>query len=491
MQKSIAYTFILKLFLVLCFDGYSQNKETLVSEVINIGKKHTFFSEILDENREIWVKLPTGYDVEDTTKYPVVYLLDGSNNFLFTAGLLRQLESRSVPKSILVGIVNTNRSRDLTPAVSNSEKTNPSIGGADNFLKMLEKELIPFVQKNYRATHFKTLIGHSFGGLFIIHTLATKPELFNAYLAISPSLWWDNQMVVNHFAERLKATPDMKGLLYLTMANERGKMLGGMMKLMGVLETESPKNLRWDYKIHSQEHHGSVPIISTLEGFQFFYKDWHIPSPYKEFENNGLKAFENRAERIRHEFGENWSLSNENYADFLYELHENKLFKEELELSLQLIEEGKKEVEFYESAGKAYHELNDEKNAAHYYKEAYKLNPGYVHVNKILDSLEVDKKTLMNPVPLKRKESETYTGKYTDGEVTCTVNIIDDSLSINVKELYSNISAKLASMGKDIFYIHNGYYTFSFIFNHENKNKASHILIRGTNGWIKKLAVLP
>lgn len=453
-------------------------------KVIELGQKLHFNSSILDEEREVWVKLPEGYSNSSVT-YPVAYLLDGESNFSFTAGLLDQLEIRSVPKYILVGIVNTNRTLDLTPPTSENNEDNNQ-GGADNFIKMLDKELIPFIDKNYRTNNFRTLIGHSYGGLFIIHLLSQKIQMFNAYLAISPSLWWDDQKVVTNFEKALKSNPNISGLLFLSMANERGKMLGGLMKLVGILESENPNDLRWEYKVYQNEHHGSVPVISQIEGFHFFYKDWHVPSPYAEYEKYGLGGLKLRADRIKKEFEEEWSLNNEDYSDFLYELNENGKFQDQLDLSLDLIAKGNIVLEFYESAARSYYALNDKKNAVKYYVEAYKLNPGYIHVNKMLDSLDVNKKQVLKTKNISKTALNKYVGQYVQGDSRYSVSLAEDSLIIDANDGYLSLSKKLASMGQNNFYIPEGFYTFHFVTEEDSKT-PSHLIVKGTNGWTKKL----
>lgn len=482
---------MLQLVLVLCSICYGQEKTATDQGIIELGKKHRFYSKVLNEEREIWVRVPTGYNVDKASKYSVVYLLDGPNNFIYTAGLLRQLEIRSVPKSILVGIANTNRSRDLTPAImeEGKVKSNSTMGGADNFMKMIENDLFPFIAQNYSINGFRTLVGHSYGGLFAIHSLATKPEMFNAYLAISPSLWWNDQKVVSYFEERLKANPDMKGLLYLIIANERGKMLGGLLKLVGVLESEAPKNLRWDYKVHPNEHHGSIPVVGTMEGFHFFYKDWHMTDLLKEQDKFGLRAFEWRAEKIKNEFDQELVLDYDMLSDFLYRLNEEKKFQEQLETALYLIQKGKKEVEFYEAVARSHIGLNNRAEAIRYYKEAYKLNPGYPPVVRMLDSLNVNKTTLYAPPAITKAELKKYIGKYSDGENTQSIAIVKDSLSITIKDHYINMFGKLAFMGDDTFYstLDDFYFTVKFHFNEKNDKSPSFMTFRYVSGWTRKL----
>jgi len=484
MKNHLVKVIAILAFIITSFHANAQSI-TPTNTGIEIGKKYSFYSKKLDENRELWVKLPAGYIVDDTTKYPVVYLLDGKNNFQYTAGLLRQLEIRSVPKSILVGIINTNRSRDLTPPASEEEEDE---GGAENFLNMLEEELFPFIEKNFRTDKFRTIIGHSYGGLFAVYALAQKPSLFNAYLAISPSLWWDDQKFLDFVEKKLKENSELKGLVYLTMASERGKMLGGLLKLVGILESLETPNLRWNYKVHPNEHHGSIPAISTLEGFHFFYKDWHIPS--QEFDDFGLEVIEQRKKRILKEFNENWEPENIIYSDLVWDLVENGKNEETLELSNQLLASGNNAVDFHETAAIAYSNLKNTEKAKYHFKEIYKLNPGYEYGEEMLDSLKIDKAGLINAPKLKAEDLKKYAGYYSDGENECTVEVAGNSLKVLFKAHYFALKGKVIPFQENHFYVPKNYYTIEFIFDESNLENASHVVLHETTGWSNKLVKL-
>lgn len=153
----------------------------------------------LGEKRTLNIYLPEGYKQGDTTRYPVIYLLDGAadEDFIHIVGLI-QFNNFSwinrVPKSIVVGIANVDRRRDFTYATSLKEdkKRYPNTGHSDKFIAFIEKELQPFIEKKYKTNSAKMLIGQSLGGLLATEILLTKPALFNKYIIISPSLWWDD-----------------------------------------------------------------------------------------------------------------------------------------------------------------------------------------------------------------------------------------------------------------------------------------------------------
>jgi predicted alpha/beta superfamily hydrolase len=164
-----------------------------------LGVIDEFRSQVMGEKRILNIYLPEGYNPKDTIKYPVVYLLDGSadEDFIHVVGLY-QFESfewiNHVPKSIIVGIATVDRRRDLTfPSTSEADKKhNPTSGGSARFMQFIEKELQPYIDRKYKTTASRTLIGQSLGGLFATEVLLKKPAMFDQYIIISPSLWWDN-----------------------------------------------------------------------------------------------------------------------------------------------------------------------------------------------------------------------------------------------------------------------------------------------------------
>ena len=479
------------LFLLIHFLCYGQGINTCETETIEIGKKYKFHSEVLDEVREIWVYLPKGYE-SGTGNYPVIYVLDGHLAFIYTAGLLRQLRSKSVPNSILIGLVGTDRRRDYTPPSEVQSEINdyPTSGGADNFIKMLEEDLFPFVNNHFRTTEFKTIIGGSLGGLFVIYALATKPDLFNAYLSFSPSLWWNNQKVVDYFEKSLIAKPDMKALLYMTMGAEGTAigemkrfgvgMMGGLMKLVGILESESPMNIRWGYKIHPDESHNSCGIISTIEGFEFIYKDWFVLYPEREYLEYGIKSFEMRSQRIKKEFDEDWDLSNQEYYSIMLILYELEMLSECRDLGLSLLQKDKFFFALYQTLGNAFSGLGDNENANKYYQEAYKSSPGNPEINKIIDSLGIDKRSLVPPYKLSTEEFEKLEGKYINN---WNGNEISISFSMDTI-LYFSPDGKfqLIPTSKNKAYFINSSTTVEFCFDGDKVSPASYYILRLRDG---------
>lgn len=261
---------------------------------ITIGQQLTIESTVLGEQRSIIVGLPDNYQSSDQS-YPVLYVLDGANHFHYTTGITRFLASNDfIPQMIVIAVNNTDRARDLTPPsqVKTDQQYFPTHGGADNFQRFFAEDLMPWVEQNYRTQPYKILVGHSLGGLFAVHTLTTRPDLFNAYIAISPSMQWNAQHLVDQAEQFFTATPQLPVSLYMTAGNEGRELLGGTRKLAGVLDAATPKDFLWQFDHLPLETHGSVPSRSTYQGLEFVFANWQLRNPYDFYANYGMGAIE-------------------------------------------------------------------------------------------------------------------------------------------------------------------------------------------------------
>ena len=184
------------------------------------------YSTILDEQRNLIVQLPNSYELNKSRNYPVLYLLDGQRNFQHVVGTLDLLnQSHMADEMIIVAIKNTYRTRDFTPTYDESYNRWGVSGGADKFLDFIEQELIPYVNKKYRTNGFDIISGHSLSGLLAIYSLQTRPSLFKAHFAFSPSLWWHEKTVIKSAKTFYAGKQPLNNYLYTNMGNEGGHML--------------------------------------------------------------------------------------------------------------------------------------------------------------------------------------------------------------------------------------------------------------------------
>lgn len=303
MNKQTIISFLFSLFLTLPLSLFGQEAK----KDFTIGKEYLLQSEILGQERPILVYLPPDYEKKEKA-YPVLYLLDGRGNFHHTTACVAFLaRNRRMPEMIVIGIPNTDdRTRDLTPETTTGKERFPTSGGAENMLSFIEEELVPYVNEKYRTEDYKTLVGHSFGGLFVTHTFLHHPKIFNSYISISPSLWWDNQKMVKEQTDTFfEEQQGLVGHLYMTMGNEGGSMLGGAWKLAALLEEKSPPDFKWEFDLMEEETHGSIPHRSTYKGLEFIFSDWNLKKQEEFIIAEGIAAYEEKVAKF-YGFEQEW-----------------------------------------------------------------------------------------------------------------------------------------------------------------------------------------
>jgi predicted alpha/beta superfamily hydrolase len=249
-------------------------------------KKLTIKSAVLGEDRVVLVRTPVGYETSKVS-YPVLYMTDGDAHINHTASTIEFLtQNGRIPELIVVGVTNTDRTRDLTPVKSTQknpagELQFPTSGGADNFLKFFEAELIPEIEKQYRVQPYRIFAGHSLGGLFAIHTMMTKPGLFNSYLAVSPSLQWENDSELKRAEEFFKNQKEMKVTLFVSIGNEPGGIGADFDKFKELLSKTNIADFDWQAERMADEDHGSVVLRSHYFGLRKVYEGWQAPRDLK------------------------------------------------------------------------------------------------------------------------------------------------------------------------------------------------------------------
>ncbi|HVG23528.1 MAG TPA: alpha/beta hydrolase-fold protein [Thermoanaerobaculia bacterium] len=233
----------------------------------SIGESFTIRSAILREERRINVYVPAAYT--GTARLPVLYMPDGgiAEDFLHVAGLVQVLSGNGTMRPfLLVGIENTERRRDLTGPTSNGEdrKIAPRVGGSANFRAFLRDELMPEVEKRYRTTSERAIVGESLAGLFVVETLLTEPALFDTYIAFDPSLWWNDEALVTAAPERLRTIPAKT--LYVATSDEPGilKPAGRFVESLRASKTA----LHWHYEPMPEEKHSTIYHPAALRAFR-------------------------------------------------------------------------------------------------------------------------------------------------------------------------------------------------------------------------------
>ncbi len=235
--------------------------------------RHTIQSMILGEERSIIVRVPPSYS-RGTNKYPLVYMLDGHEpHLMMMAGILDQQSSAGrIPEMILVGIQNTDRTRDLTPTKTQRQNS----GGGVKFLDFISSEVMPLVEKTYRTEKYKVFAGHSLGGLMVVYASNSRPALFDGYIAASPVLHWDNNFPVRKTEEFLKAKQERKKPLFIAIGDEPD-YIAGYNSMKGLLKKRGSDAYDAEFQQWMDEDHGSIVLRAYLFGLRKVYADWPPP----------------------------------------------------------------------------------------------------------------------------------------------------------------------------------------------------------------------
>lgn len=273
---------MLKKLLIFCSILFAFQSMVLAQNEIvkplTIGETVNLKSAILKEERILNIYLPLGFD--KAKSYPVIYLLDGSMNedFIHVSGLVQFFNQMyAMPQTIVVGISNVDRKRDFTyhTDLKDLQKDYPTTGHSDRFISFLEKELKPYVESHYKTTD-TYIFGQSLGGLLATEILLKKPEMFNNYFIISPSLWWDDQSLIKQAKQLLSKSPDTKKFLYVSVGKgEHPVMVKDAESIYDILKNSNKKNWTVEYKMMEEDNHATILHRSLYEGLVKMF-------PYKE-----------------------------------------------------------------------------------------------------------------------------------------------------------------------------------------------------------------
>jgi predicted alpha/beta superfamily hydrolase len=241
-----------------------------LQDAITIGNRIALQSEILGEERPLMIYLPPEYGSSDES-YPVLYLLDGDWHFHHVTGILQFFKFAKIDiQMIVVAVVNTRRGRDFSPATWPGYKS--YTGGADDFNRFLEKELMPFIEKKYRTKSYNVIVGHSLAGTFALYSFLTRPELFDAYISLSPCLFWHDRFMLKVSDAFLKKYGKLDKILYIAHEYRDGAPASTMDEFVAALKNRAPEGLKWTSLLKDQGDHFSYVHKAMYEGLEYVFK---------------------------------------------------------------------------------------------------------------------------------------------------------------------------------------------------------------------------
>jgi uncharacterized protein len=237
----------------------------LPHDYFTIASKHT------SEQRPINVYLPPGYATSQRP-FPVLYMPDGgiAEDFPHITNTIDSLiREGAIAPLIVVGIENTQRRRDLTgeTTVDEDRKVAPVVGGSRAFREFVGRELMPEIERRYRCTGERAIVGESLAGLFVIETLFEAPGLFDRYIAMSPSLWWNDHAIARQAAARIPSLHGRERRLWFTAADETD-IYRFTDQLALDLKANAPADLVWTYDPRRGEHHNTIFRATKEKAFR-------------------------------------------------------------------------------------------------------------------------------------------------------------------------------------------------------------------------------
>jgi predicted alpha/beta superfamily hydrolase len=425
-----------KYFLLMLLPAISITTNAQTNNQIVIGKVDSVYSSILNEKRKIWVYVPNMDGVQNTgQRFPVLYLLDGEGHFHSVVGMIQQLSQVNgntiVPEMIVIGILNTDRTRDLTPTRIKSDlpmmdsNFSKNTGGGENFANFLRKELMPHIDSSYPTQPYRLLVGHSFGGLAVMNILTNHTTLFNAYIAIDPSMWYDRERFLKTTQNKLAGQKYHGTSLYVAIANTMGegmtvdkmkkdtstetRHIRSIFAMDKFIKTNSQNGLKYASKYYGDDDHGSVPLVSEYDGLRFIFSWYRLKLSPRDFMSPDtaiVQKYRRHYQAVSKEFGYKVSPPEMQINGLGYFILSQKHYEKAAALFRMNIENYPQSGNTYDSYADALLAMKDTAAAITNFKKAYSITKGEETKQKL------DKLTGNPTFTLTPRELEKYVAAF-------------------------------------------------------------------------------
>lgn len=377
-----------------------------------VGVVDSLYSEILGESRKVYIHIPYSFNSSKNQKYPVAFILDGEIFLPTVIDVQSYYSGGFTPEMVLVGIANDkNRFRDLTTSTITTKYGLPFTeknGEAINFRKFIQNELIPFIESKYPVTNYRTLIGHSYGGLFTISTLIHQPNLFDNYLAIDPSLDWDNQKLLKEAQELLANQKYENNALFISLSGQLHMQnpqitINNVMQdttdftlfprsniaFSNIVKQNHENGLTFEWKFYPDDIHGTIPFPSIMDGLISLF-EWYqmektdkinsFDTPKEEL----LSIIKYREKKLREHFGYSEPPYPEELLNMSGYMNMDMQQLEKAKMYFELaIEYYPKSANAYDSMADYYEAKNDITNALRFVQKAAEISGDEYYKNRI------------------------------------------------------------------------------------------------------------
>ncbi len=277
---------------VILFTSYVQANEPIIS-----GHVFSHHSKVLEEKRRFMVALPENYH-DNELNYPTLYVVDSDFQFQHVSAVIKNMTRMGkIPPMIVIGIANQGNA-DYVYQTTWAIQGEPEFGGAELFFNYINEELVPNIDNNYRTNSNRILSGYSLGGLFTTYAMVKTETPFNAYLAMSPSYWFDDYSAQNSIAKYIDKNNGSKNSLpsplFLSVANEQGM---GIAKVYQSLNHFNLNDWKLAFKKYPNENHFSTALPAFHDALSFlfegYYEDGYALKAHKDV-SDVLSTFENK-----------------------------------------------------------------------------------------------------------------------------------------------------------------------------------------------------
>ena len=266
------------------------NNSTFPEVTIASTQLRHIHSEINNEDYDLYVNLPGDY-FTTSEKYPVIYLIDAQWDFPLVSAIYgEQYYDGFLPSAVVVGITwsgknpdyDSLRARDFTPTSMNQPL---KFGNASNFLQSIKKEIIPFIEKNYRVTSAnRTLMGSSYGGLFTLYTLFNETNMFDRYVLTSPAILFDKGVINKYEKEYSEKNSKLPVKLYIAIGSYEDTTL--LQKFEDKIRSRHYEGLKFQNGVMENKGHSGAKAEGYSNGLQFVFS-----RPYIKLDPKILKQY--------------------------------------------------------------------------------------------------------------------------------------------------------------------------------------------------------
>jgi len=347
---------------------------------------HTIKSAVLNEERTVVVQLPKSYHSEPNKVYPVIFRLDGAGNIPLASAVIERLQNDNrAPEVIIVAIESTNRLRDFYPTV-NKEPQGPvgEGGGATKFLTFFEQELIPLVNKNYRAHNYKVIAGASAGGVFALYALQANPELFQAHIAYSPAVWWNYGASVKSTKSFIAKAKELNSYVYINIGEEAGIMRERYDELQQAIQSHKVRGLRFFSDAFDGVSHNLTSVAGAFNAYHNLFLPKQMPISDLTDDAVSIDAY---YQNLSQQWGEQIAPPDRAVRSLGYNLTGSKQFARAIEVFKYNIKNHPKSVDAFSALSYGYEMQGDTRQALEQIESALAIaDDSYPYINYLKET---------------------------------------------------------------------------------------------------------